>query len=199
MRFDPWNIVFLVGFVAYVIIRGIFEQRSKNIENVASRSDSRDRILLLIMAVGGVILPSVYLFTSWLRFADYRLPAFVPWFGAAAMAVALWLFWRSHTDLGSNWSRTLEIRKDHQLVTHGVYRVIRHPMYAAIWLFSLAQGLLLQNWLAGWSAFVAFAIMYFVRIPHEERMMREFFGPAYSDYMQRTGRLFPRIGSKRDH
>ena len=199
MQNHPWNIVFLVGFVAYVIIRGVFEQRIKNIENVASRSDSRDQILLAIMMLGGIILPSVYLFSSWLSFADYRLPQVVPWFGAAVMLFALWLFWRSHIDLGSNWSRTLEIRKDHQLVTHGVYRVIRHPMYAAIWLFSLAQGLLLENWLAGWSAFVAFAIMYFVRIPHEEQMMREFFGPAYSDYMQRTGRLFPRIGSKRHH
>lgn len=194
----PWNMVFLVGLIAYVIIRGVFEQRSKNNERAVSRSDSRDRFLILIMVVGGIILPCVYLFTPWLRFADYRLPAFVPWFGAAVMVGALWLFWRSHTDLGKNWSLTLEIRKGHQLVTHGVYRLIRHPMYAAIWLFSLAQGLLLENWLAGWSAFVAFAIMYFVRIPQEERMMFEFFGTEYSDYMLQTGRLFPRIRAKHD-
>ena len=109
------------------------------------------------------------------------------------MVAALLLFWRSHSDLGENWSRTLEIRKGHQLVTHGLYRWIRHPMYAAIWLLRLAQGLLLQNWLAGWSTFVAFAVMYFVRISEEERMMGDFFGQKYSDYMRRTGRLFPRV------
>ena len=112
------------------------------------------------------------------------------------MVVALWLFWTSHADLGKNWSRTLEIQKGHQLVTHGVYRSVRHPMYASIWLFSLAQGLLLESWLAGWSAFVAFAILYFVRIPHEERMMREFFGRDYTDYMAQTGRIFPRIKTR---
>lgn len=198
MKFHPWNIVFLLGFIAYVIIRGVFEQRSKHNEKLLSRINSRDRLLILIMAVGSMILPSVYLFSPWLGFADYRLPAFVPWFGAAVMVAALLLFWRSHADLGENWSRTLEIRKGHQLVAHGVYHSVRHPMYASIWLFSLAQGLLLQNWLAGWSAFVAFAIMYFVRIPQEERMMNDFFGQEYSDYMLRTGRLFPHVRDKPD-
>jgi protein-S-isoprenylcysteine O-methyltransferase Ste14 len=43
-------------------------------------------------------------------------------------------------------------------MTHGVYRLIRHPMYAAIWLLSLAQGLLLHNWLAGWAGIALFAL-----------------------------------------
>ena len=66
-------------------------------------------------------------------------------------------------------------------------------MYAAIWLFSIAQGLLLQNWLAGWSAFAAFALMYFIRVPIEENMMQEHFGQKYLDYMQITGRIIPRL------
>ena len=74
------------------------------------------------------------------------------------MLAALWLFWRSHADLGQNWSVSLEIRKDHRIVQHGVYRLIRHPMYASIWLWSIAQALLLANWLAGWSAVVPFAV-----------------------------------------
>jgi|SRR5688572_1235212 len=190
---QPWNIVFLVGFIAYVIIRGVFAQRSKGNVKALSRSDRREFILIVIMAIGSMILPIVYLFTSLLRFADYRLPSFIQSVGAILMVVALWLFWRSHADLGTNWSRTLEIQKGHQLVTHGIYRSIRHPMYASIWLFSLAQGLMLENWLAGWSAFVAFAILYFVRIPNEERMMSEFFGQQYDDYMSQTGRLLPRF------
>ena len=88
---------------------------------------------------------------------------------------------------------TLELRKEHELIENGVYRSIHHPMYAAIWLFSLAQGLLLQNWLAGWSALAAFALMYFVRAPREEAMLVEHFGQEYLDYMRRTGRLFPRL------
>ena len=74
------------------------------------------------------------------------------------MLLSLWLFWRSHADLGKNWSVSLEVRQGHQLIKHGVYRSIRHPMYASIWLWCLAQGLLLENWLAGWYALVAFAL-----------------------------------------
>ena len=194
MQIQPWNIVFLIGFIIYVFIRGVFEQRSKGNVRVLSRSDRRETILIAIMAIGSMLLPVLYLFTPFLGFADYQLPAYVPWIGAVVMVVALWLFWRSHADLGRNWSRTLEIQEGHQLITHGVYRSIRHPMYTSIALFSLAQGLMLENWLAGWSALVAFAILYFVRIPQEERMMSEFFGQKYSEYMSRTGRLFPRIG-----
>jgi protein-S-isoprenylcysteine O-methyltransferase Ste14 len=197
MRIQPWNIVFLIGFITYVVIRGIYGSRSKNNEKAVSRADGRDRALMVIVFIGCLLLPVIYLFTPWLAFADYQLPAFVPWFGAAVTVSALWLFWRSHADLGQNWSVTLELRKGHQLVEHGVYRSIRHPMYASILLFGLGQGLLLQNWLAGWSAFVTFALMYFVRTPREEHMMCEFFGDEYRDYMRRTGRVFPRIHIKK--
>ena len=190
---QPWNIVFLIAFIAYLGIRGIFQRRTRGNEKVESRVDWRERVLLAVVISGSLLLPTFYLFTSWLAFADYRLPAFAPWCGTAAMGGALWLFWRSHADLGQNWSVTLEIRKGHQLIKHGVYRLIRHPMYASIWLFGLGQGLLLENWLAGWSAFVTFALMYFVRTPREEQMMCEVFGQEYRDYMRQTGRLFPRI------
>ena len=192
MRIQPWNLVFLIGFIVYVSIRGVFKQRTKNNEKAVRRVDAVEKTLMAIVIPGGLLLPAIYLFTPWLAFADYRLLAFAPWFGAVFMVPALWLFYRSHADLGLNWSVTLEMRQGHQLVKHGVYRSIRHPMYASIWLWCFAQGLLLENWLAGWYALVAFGLMYFVRTPREEQMMCEAFGREYRDYMEQTGRLFPR-------
>jgi protein-S-isoprenylcysteine O-methyltransferase Ste14 len=193
MRIQVWNLVFLIGMIVYVSIRGVFGGRTKRNEKVVSRVDTRDRALVAVVFLGSIILPVLYLFTPWLGFADYRLPAFIPWCGAVVMVIALWLFWRAHVDLGLNWSITLEMRKDHELIVHGLYRRIRHPMYAAIFLFAVAQALLLQNWLAGWAGFVTFAILYLVRTPCEEKMMCEVFGESYRDYMQRTGRLWPRL------
>jgi len=193
MQIEPWNLVFLAGFAAYIVIRGVFEERAKGSEQTVDRAGRAERALMGVVFVGSLLLPTIYVFTPWLSFADYRLPAFAPWCGTALMVAALLLFWRSHADLGKNWSRTLELHEGHVVIKHGVYRSIRHPMYAAIWLFGLAQGLLLQNWLAGWSALVAFAPMYFVRLPREEQMMCEFFGQEYRDYMRQTGRLFPRL------
>jgi protein-S-isoprenylcysteine O-methyltransferase Ste14 len=189
----PWNVVFLAGFIVYASIRHVFERRTKGIEKGGRRIDALEKILLVFVAVGNLIMPVLYLFTPFLAFADYRLPAFVPWCGSATMLAALWLFWRSHSDLGLNWSAFLEMRQDHQLIRQGVYRSIRHPMYVSIFLFGLAQALLLQNWIAGLSGLVTFLPLYFVRTPREERMMREWFGEEYQDYMRQTGRIIPRL------
>ena len=214
MRTQLWNLVYLAGLVVYIAIRGVFGGRTKRNEKVLSRVDWLDRALVGTVFIGNIVLPALYLSTSWLWFADYAgcgigppspmrygapgdakcamLFAIIPWCGAVAMIAALWLFWRAHADLGLNWSITLEMRKDHELVVRGVYRRIRHPMYAAIFLFAIAQGLLLQNWLAGWGGFFSFALLYLVRAPREEKMMRDFFGEPYREYMKKTGRLWPR-------
>lgn len=195
---QPWNVVFFAGFLVYLGIRGKFARQVKGNELTVRRVDLLEKVLMVFTIAGSTLPVILYLFTSWLSFADYRLPTLAPWCGALVMLVALWLFWRSHADLGLNWSVTLEIRKEHQLITNGIYRSIRHPMYAAIWLFSLAQALLLANWFAGCAALVVFAPMYFLRTPREERMMCEVFGEEYRDYMARTGRLWPRMGGQPD-
>jgi len=187
------NILFLAGFVIYCIIRGVFQTRIGVNEKIDRRQDRADKILLFAVLVSGLLLPVIYIFTPLLSFADYRLPKWTPWVGTAIMILALWLFWKSHADLGKNWSITLEIRRDHELIKNGVYRLVRHPMYASIFLFVLAQGLMLGNWLAGWAGVVSFAMMYLIRMPKEERMMVEHFGDGYREYMEETGRLWPRF------
>jgi protein-S-isoprenylcysteine O-methyltransferase Ste14 len=190
---QPWNLVFFAGFVPYFWIRHVSITRTRGEKKVASRFGGLEKVLLFAMSISVLLLPLLYWFTPLLNFANYHLPVLVPSFGTAIMVLSLWLFWRSHSDLGQNWSVTLELRENHQLVTHGVYRFIRHPMYASIWLWAIAQAMMLQNWLAGWPTLIAFAFMYFLRVSREERMMAELFGDDYRRYMEQTGRLFPRL------
>src|SRR5437868_675111 len=179
MRFQLCNLIYLAGLVIYIAIRGVFGGRTKGNEKLVSRVDWRDRVLVGIVFVGNIVLPALYLFTPCLDVADYSRCAIrdsgcemfwavVHSCGAVVMALALWVFWRAHADLGLNWSITLEMRKDHELIVSGVYRRIRHPMYAAIFLFAIAQGFLLQNWLAGWGGLVSFAALYLFRVGREE-------------------------------
>jgi len=191
-----WNVVFFAGFVAYLGIRGVHARRTRHLATVHRQVDGLEKVMLPLVISTSLLLPLIYLFTPFLAFADCQPPAFLPWCGLVVMLVALWLFCRSHADLGLNWSVSLEVRKDHRLVRHGVYRLVRHPMYASIFLWCIAQGLLLPNWLAAWSSLATFAPLYFLRTPREERMMCEFFGQEYRDYMDQTGRLFPRLGRK---
>jgi len=137
------------------------------------------------------ILPLIYALTSWLDFADYHLPPWAGWIGVAIFALAVWLLYRSHADLARNWSPQLEILEGHALVTDGVFRYIRHPMYAAHLLWGFAQVFLLQNWIVGFSMLVTFLPGYFYRTRVEERMMIDHFGDEYRSYMERTGRPLP--------
>jgi protein-S-isoprenylcysteine O-methyltransferase Ste14 len=191
--FQPWNIVFAIGFIVYVAVRGRFAARTKSNKSMDRRVGLQEKILLPFVICTSLPFPLIYLLTPLFSFADYELPLWAHSCGAVLMIVGLWIFWRSHVDLGLNWSPTLETREGHEIVKLGVYRRIRHPMYSGIFLFSIAQGLLLNNWLAGWGVVLAFSIMYVLRTPQEEAMMIDQFGSDYTDYMAETGRLFPRI------
>ena len=114
------------------------------------------------------------------------------WVGLLVEVGFLALFYASHKQLGKNWSVSLEIRDKHELVTDGLYRYVRHPMYSSFWLWAIAQFFLLPNWVAGLAGLIGVAILYFFRVGKEEAMMRQTFGQAYDDYAARTGRVMPR-------
>lgn len=187
------NAIFFVGLVVQFGIRYHFIQRTKSEKKTVQQIDRVEKMLLAIVLPAALLLPPLYCFTPLLSFADYHLASPIRWVGVVIMLASLWLFLKSHRDLGQNWSVSLELRKGHQLVSHGVYRWVRHPMYTSIWLWGLAQGMMLANWLAGWAVIPAFAAMYFIRTPREERLMCEEFGDDYREYTRRTGRLFPRL------
>lgn len=196
---DVFQIVYIIGLVVGYIIRIPPGRQHKRAAVVEKRVSSvQEKVLLFLASIGLLVLPLIYLFSPWLDFADYRLPVWAAhaagWPGAAIFAAALWLLWRSHVDLGRHWSPMLQIRKKHALVTHGSFRYIRHPMYAAHWLWAVAQALLLQNWIAGPALLVTFFPVYWLRVPREEQMLLEHFGDAYRSYMNRTGRVIPRLG-----
>ena len=109
----------------------------------------------------------------------------------AVFALALWIFWSAHRELGRNFSPTLVVREKHTLVTQGIYGYMRHPMYTAFWLWVIAQALLLQNWLVAICGFAGWGILFFGRIGQEEAMMRETFGEQYDAFARRTKRLVP--------
>lgn len=187
------KILFLIGFVVSSVIRAPYARRLRRDRIVDDRVTGLDKLLLLLTSIGMIFVPLLYTLTPWLDFADYRLPVWAGWLGVAALTGTLWLFWRSHADLGRNWFLSLQIREEHALVTEGVFRHIRHPMYASQWLWGMAQTLLLQNWIAGLSGLAGFLPLYLLRVPREEQMLLEHFGEAYRSYMIQTGRVIPRF------
>ena len=183
---------YLIGLIGGSVIRALYTTRNKQNRITDDGKIGLDALLMIPASLGLIVIPLFYVLTRRLDFADYHLPTWAGWVGAAIFAVALWLLWRSHADLGRNWSPKLEIVEGHSLVTHGVYYHIRHPMYAAHWLWGIAQALLLQNWIAGLAMLVSFLPLYLLRVPREEQMMLDHFGEEYRSYINRTGRIIPR-------
>jgi protein-S-isoprenylcysteine O-methyltransferase Ste14 len=187
---------YLLGILAEIVIRApINRQRHAN-KIVTDQVSGQEKLVLRLLFLGMGLLPLIYIFTPWLNFANYPLPAWARWLGLVFLVGALWVFWKAHQDLGRNWSPSLQIREGHTLTTHGLYQYIRHPMYASQWLWVIAQVLLLPNWLAGVGGLLLFLPMYFTRVPVEEQMMLAQFGEQYRAYMQRTGRVVPRLGGR---
>jgi protein-S-isoprenylcysteine O-methyltransferase Ste14 len=138
-------------------------------------------------------VPLVYVATGIPRFTAYSFHPLFAWLGLFFAIAALGMFHLTHRALGRQWSISLDLRENHELVTSGIYRRVRHPMYSAFWLWAIAQALLLPNWIAGFAGLAGFGILFFGRVAREEQMMLETFGDSYRAYMARTGRVFPSI------
>jgi protein-S-isoprenylcysteine O-methyltransferase Ste14 len=187
------KLVWLAFALCWGVIRYRYARRARRSPHIEEQDRSYENLLLTLTFAGYGGIPALYLATSWLSFGDYPFQPILFCAGVAASIGALWLFWRSHADLGRNFSIKLAIREKQSLVTTGVYRLIRHPMYASFLLWSLGQVLLLPNWITGLAAIFSFCILYFGRIRREEKLMLEKFGADYREYMMRTKRLVPYV------
>jgi protein-S-isoprenylcysteine O-methyltransferase Ste14 len=184
-------LAWVLGVVAWYIIRYPFERRAKRVRVVSHKRSTSEAAGLAFAMLGLAVVPAFYVATGIPRAADYPAHIWAVVVGALLYGAAMWVFRRTHKALGRNWSITLEIREKHELVSGGPYALIRHPMYTSFLLMGLGQAFLLSNWVVGLAGVIGFAILFFLRVDKEERMMLELFGPQYRAYMDRTKRIIP--------
>ena len=186
------KILYLALFLVFSIIRKYYTIKYRKAEIVKNKKKAIDIVLLSLNGIG-MLIPLVYVLSPVLDFANYNRPFWLTIIGVMVLIVANILLWFSHHDLRANWTPTLAIKKEHKLVDNGVYKFIRHPMYAAHIYWALGQMAILPNWIAGFSLIIFQVLLLISRIKDEENMMIEQFGDEYTDYMKRTGIIFPKI------
>ena len=185
------EILFLCGFVLQVFLRFYYVQYYVT-EKRPRYFNKRERLFLLFIFVGFQLLPILYVFSTWFSFFDYNLPKWLGFPSTLLYAFGIWLFFRAHADLGKFWSPGLEIKEDHVLITTGVFKWVRHPMYAAFVAIAVAQIFMLQNWIVG-PAFLLLAIPFYLhRVKREEQQLIRYFGDPYRAYIKQTNALFPK-------
>jgi protein-S-isoprenylcysteine O-methyltransferase Ste14 len=191
---NPWiaKALVIAGTVVLIAIRAPHGHRNRSVK-VAASYKTRLETGLLVLAWIGFFVPLIWVGSPVFSFAEFPLRTGPLVAGMMCLVIGLWLFYRSHADLGTNWSITLEVHEQHRLITEGVYRRIRHPMYLALAVYSVGQALVIPNWVAGPSNLIAFATLFALRVRAEERMMIECFGAEYAAYSARTNRLIPGV------
>lgn len=186
-------IIWALMLVTWCAMRYPAMRRARRQKTRVDRRSTLDISLLVTCTFGLVVMPIVWRLGIFDGFADRGQGIVLVILGTLTGIAFLWLFRRSHKDLGKNWSVTLEVREGHQLVTGGVYAHVRHPMYASFLLWGITQALLIPNLIAGLAGLVAVMALYAVRQSREEAMMRDTFGAEYDAYCARTKRLLPGV------
>ena len=155
--------------------------------------------MMTAIRIGGLILwlsPLVYLINPiWMAWSKIGLPDSIRLTGVSiGILCVLGIYWL-FSSIGTGITPVSATRKEHKLVTHGIYHYIRHPLYTLGSSLFISFGMMADNWFIAALGILTFILMA-IRTPKEEANLIEKFGDEYREYMKRTGRFLPKLVNK---
>jgi len=115
------------------------------------------------------------------------------WTGPGLIVAGLILRWASIVTLWRYFTVDVSVAHDQSLITHGVYRYVRHPSYTGSLLSFLGLGLAIGDWMAMIVIWLPITAAFIYRINVEERALEEHFGDEYRRYCRTAKRLIPMV------
>ena len=201
-----FRLLTLVALVGTLGVSGFHRRRARQSSETIARRRESPGLMAARLLVALPLFLSVILYVAnpaWMEWATIDLPgrlhrlAWLRWMGAAmalaCIPTAQWVF----TTLGRNVSETVLTKRDHELVTSGPYRWVRHPLYSTGLLLFTGVGLMNLSWFLLLFAAITAAGVLCVVIPREETQLTTKFGDDYLDLVRSTGRLLPSISASR--
>lgn len=124
------------------------------------------------------------------NFVPHTTPVYALGLGLCilGMIVAIW----SRHLLGRNWSGSVQVKSDHELIESGPYRFVRHPIYGGLLLLFLGNAIMVGDWRGLLAVAIVFVSFWF-KLKLEERWLTEHFGDTYRAYSRRTRALIPAL------
>ncbi len=188
-----YQYLFIVMWLAWAAYWWIAAAGTKQTER---REPWRSRLLHILPLMGA----------GWLLWADRVPGAFLnkqifpwtPWaFGAGALLTAAGLIFAvwARVHLGRNWSGTVTIKQDHELIDSGPYGSVRHPIYTGLLVALMGSALARGEWRGLLAVLMAWGALW-QKLQVEERWMAERFSPQYECYSRRVPALVPRFKSE---
>ena len=173
--------LWVLWFVPYVFLAPKVQKR----ESVTVTGPSRFGLLLEVAGIAMLFL---------VRVPDpprTQTPILIAAFVLGLLACLM--MWTAITSLGPQFRIQAGLYHDHELVRHGPYGLVRHPIYASLLMMSIVTGLLLTPslWLL-----VATAIHIAgteIRVHTEERLLASRFGEQFSAYKKTVPAYLPLV------
>ncbi|HUA78797.1 MAG TPA: isoprenylcysteine carboxylmethyltransferase family protein [Dyella sp.] len=94
--------------------------------------------------------------------------------------------------LGRNWSASVQLKQEHELITVGPYRFIRHPIYTGLLILFLGDAVMVGDW-RGLLAVAIVFVSFWRKLRLEEAWLAAHFGEPYQHYQARTKALIPAL------
>lgn len=190
-----FRVAFGVIFFTCLFISGAFRRRARATGDVVHRRAESGTLIALRLLVTVPLLLSflVYLaYPAGMAWAQMALPAWLRGAGVALGLLTIGGAWWVLTSIGRNISETVLTKSDHELITHGPYRWVRHPLYTNGLLLLTALGLMAANAFMLTMVVVCGVAIAVLVVPKEEAELIHRFGDAYRQYRMHTGGLVPR-------
>lgn len=198
-----FRLVFLNMCVLTYVVRRYYAAKIESIcgklprqqrwaESLKHEGKSIATFRIVLSPIWVVALLLYFIGSPWMAWSILPYPVWLRWLGIClGIACIPMLVWVQHT-LGNHWSTHLKLRENHELVTTGPYKRIRHPMYVVLFFFITAIALATASLLVT-ALNILLIIVFYARISKEEQMMIQKFGNRYRDYMKHTGRFIPKL------
>lgn len=155
--------------------------------------------MMTAIRIGGLTLwlsPFVYLLNpKWMAWSKLGLSEAIRWSGVGLGVLCVFGIYWLFSSIGTGITPVSATRKEHKLVTHGIYRYIRHPLYTIGSSLFVSFGMMADSWFIAALGIFTFILMA-IRTPKEEANLIEKFGDEYREYMKRTGRFLPKLVNK---
>ena len=181
--------VLMASFAAWAVLEiWVFARDARRVEG---RSADRGTLPGVILAVAAGVWAGFWAASAlpWAAMGLARVPLF--WTGVVMMWAGIGLRLWAVLTLGAFFRVTVVVQDQHQLVTAGPYRVLRHPGYAGSILTLVGLGLGLGNWVSFGAIAAACALGYGWRIAAEEAALRGRFGEAHAAWRKTTWAVIP--------
>jgi len=106
-------------------------------------------------------------------------------------ALAAALSWTARRALGKQWRIEAGLNADHELITSGPYRILRHPIYTSMLCTLLGTGVLITPWWLLLISIAAFVAGTEIRVHVEDSLLGSHFGGRFQDYKQNVPAYIP--------